>query len=61
MKRIGFMTRLTPENHKWLEGKAKKEERSMTYVLDRIVSHARETDQTKENAPGGESPEALMQ
>lgn len=55
------MTRLTPENHKWLEGKAKKEERSMTYVLDRIVSHARETDQTKENAPGGESPEALMQ
>jgi hypothetical protein len=59
MKRIGFMTRLTPENHQWLEGRARKEERSMTYVLDRAVSQARESDQAKENAPGGESPEAL--
>jgi len=48
MKRFGFMTRLTPDNHQWLEGKAREEERSMTYVLDRVVSLARETEQQKE-------------
>lgn len=61
MKRIGFMTRLTPENHQWLEGRAKQEDRSMTYVLDRIVSQARETDQAKENAPEGGASDALVQ
>lgn len=47
------MSRLTPKNHKWLEERAKKEERSMTYVLGRVVSQARESDQAKENAPEG--------
>lgn len=51
MKRIGFTTRLTPENHQWLESRAKGEDRSMTYVLDRIISQARAADQEKENAP----------
>ncbi|PVY68656.1 hypothetical protein C7440_1067 [Pusillimonas noertemannii] len=61
MKRIGFMTRLTPENHKWLEGRAREEDRSMTYVLDRVVSHARESDQAKENAPEAATSDASMQ
>lgn len=47
MKRIGFMTRLTPDNHQWLDQKAKSEDRSMTYVVDRLVSQAREADQEK--------------
>lgn len=51
MKRIGFMTRLTPENHSWLEASAKKQDRSMTYVVDRLVSQARESDQKLEGAP----------
>lgn len=61
MRRIGFMTRLTPENHKWLEGRAKQEERSMTYVLDRVVSQARKIDQAKENAPEAATSDALKQ
>ena len=61
MKRIGFMTRLTPENHKWLEGRAKAEERSMTYVLDRVVSRARETEETKENASEVAASDASVQ
>lgn len=61
MKRIGFMTRLTPANHQWLEGRAKQEERSMTYVVDRVVSQARETAQAKENAPEAATSDALVQ
>lgn len=61
MKRIGFMTRLTPDNHQWLESKAKGEDRSMTYVIDRLVSQAREADQAKENAPEAATSGALKQ
>jgi len=55
------MTRLTPDNHKWLEGKAKSEDRSMTYVVDRLVSQAREADRAKENAPEAATSDALVQ
>lgn len=61
MKRIGFMTRLTPDNHQWLESKAKSEDRSMTYVIDRLVSQARKADQAKENAPEAATSDALVQ
>ncbi len=61
MKRIGFMTRLTPDNHQWLESKAKSEDRSMTYVIDRLVSQAREADQAKENASEVAASDALVQ
>lgn len=61
MTRIGFMTRLSPENHAWLGERAKEEERSMTSMLDRIVSAARKDDQArqKENAPELGPSEAL--
>lgn len=61
MKRIGFMTRLTPDDHQWLETKAKSEDRSMTYVIGRLVSQAREADQAKENAPEVAASDALEQ
>ena len=55
------MTRLTPDNHQWLESKAKSEDRSMTYVIDRLVSQAREADQAKNNAPEVRASGALVQ
>lgn len=61
MKRIGFMTRLTPDDHQWLETKAKSEDRSMTYVIGRLISQAREADQAKENAPEVAASDALVQ
>ncbi|WP_368646844.1 hypothetical protein [Castellaniella ginsengisoli] len=55
------MTRLTPDDHQWLETKAKSEDRSMTYVIGRLISQAREADQAKENAPEVAASDALVQ
>ncbi|MGZ9568244.1 hypothetical protein ACVTTK_02665 [Alcaligenes nematophilus] len=60
MKRIGFMTRLSPENHQWLEARAKQEDRSMTYVVDQLIADARKGDAEKENAPEAATSEALV-
>lgn len=55
MKRIGFTTRLTPDNHKWLEGRAKLEERSMTYILDKTLTEAREADEARQEADNADN------
>ncbi|CAM3794315.1 hypothetical protein EV679_0338 [Kerstersia gyiorum] len=61
MKRITFMTRLTPANHQWLSAQAKKEDRSMTWLLDQLVTQARSCEPAKENAPLVAASEALDQ
>lgn len=50
MKRVSFTTRLAPENHSWLELRSKEEDRSMTWVLDKTLTEAREADEKAQGA-----------
>lgn len=59
--RVAVSYRLLPENYRWLKLAAAQQDRSVNWLVDRLVSQAREADQAKENAPEVAAPDALVQ
>lgn len=45
IQRKQFGARLLPENHAWLVAQAAQQERSINWVLDKLLTEAREADE----------------
>lgn len=50
VQRKQFGARLLPENHAWLVGQAKQQDRSINWVLDKLLTEAREADEQRKGA-----------
>lgn len=61
VSRVAVSYRLLPENYRWLKSAAAQQDRSANWLVDRLVSQAREADQAKENAPEAATSDALEQ
>lgn len=58
VERVQFATRLTKENHEFIKLEAIRQERSANWILDKLVTQAREVEQEKKNASQAATSEA---
>lgn len=48
--KVGISGRITPQNYEWLKAAAAGQERSANWLLDKVLTEARLTDEAKKEA-----------